>query len=218
MKILPIITVRKGSSLKDKNIRLYKGKPLLINAVEKTLKVYGRCVVISDDKEYGLLAESAGADVFYDDKVGDYDDVTIRFRNYCEKTGYADFIVLIQCTSPNILEQTMIDFKNKVESLSNNDVLMSCVLFETKASALFLKDVDGYLYTAIKGMPSVSKPRQLLEDVYYYNGAMTAFHASQSYKDSMFDNANLIPFMISNEEMLDIDKEEDFYDMRESRT
>ena len=63
-------------------------------------------------------------------------------------------------------------------------------------------------------MPIVSKPRQLLRDVYYYNGGLTAFHSEQCYNDSIFENAKLKPFMITEEEVLDIDKEKDFYDYR----
>lgn len=210
MKILPIITVRKGSSLKDKNIRLYKGKPLLVNAIDKLKKSLGYCLVISDNKEYGELASKNGVDVFYDKTVGKLDDVTLRFKNYCKETNYDGWIILYQCTSPNIKEETIKKFYEEVQKLDEDEVLMSCVIFDKKASALYLLNKNGYLNTAIQGMPIVSKPRQILQDVYYYNGGLTAFHSKQSYKESLFEGANLKPFMITEEEILDIDKEKDF--------
>lgn len=54
---------------------------------------------------------------------------------------------------------------------------MSCVEVTQKPSAFFLMNEDGNLETAIKGMPIVSKPRQILEKVYYYNGGVTSFHS-----------------------------------------
>lgn len=58
-------------------------------------------------------------------------------------------------------------------------------------------------------MPIVSKPRQLLEKVFYYNGGITSFHSSQLLKDSLFEDAKLIPLMITEQEILDIDSEDD---------
>lgn len=52
--------------------------------------------------------------------------------------------------------------------------------------ALFLSDNNGYLYTAVKGMSIVSKPRQMLDKLYYYNGGITSFHSSQLKFDSFF--------------------------------
>lgn len=52
----PVITVRKGSSLKDKNIREYKGEPLLKRAIRKAINVFGNVTVLADDEEYARLA------------------------------------------------------------------------------------------------------------------------------------------------------------------
>ena len=71
MNILPLITVRKGSSLKDKNIRLYKGKPLLVNCIEKCLKVFGKVVVLSDSDEYIIDILSGDDYYFADGEIAD---------------------------------------------------------------------------------------------------------------------------------------------------
>lgn len=209
MNILPIITVRKGSSLKDKNIRLYKGKPLLVNCIEKCLEVFGKVVVLSDSEKYAELAKASGADVFIDDVVDDLEDVTVRMRKYCENVGFDGRLVLCQCTSPNILLSSYQKTLDLSKNLLDNEVLMSCVEVTQKPSAFFLQDNNGYLYTAIKGMPIVSKPRQLLEKVFYYNGGITSFHSSQLSKDSLFEGAKLIPLLITEQEILDIDTEND---------
>lgn len=58
-------------------------------------------------------------------------------------------------------------------------------------------------------MPVVSRPRQELEKVYYYNGGITSFHCKQLENDSLFDGGKLIPMVIKEEEILDIDTEDD---------
>ena len=209
MNILPIITVLKGSSLKDKNIRLYKGKPLLVNCIEKCLEVFGKVVVLSDSEKYAELAKESGADVFIDEVVDDLEDVTIRMRKYCEKVSFEGRLVLCQCTSPNILLESYQKTLDISKNLLDNEILMSCVEVTQKPSAFFLQDDNGYLYTAIKGMPIVSKPRQLLSKVFYYNGGITSFHSSQLSKDSLFEGAKLIPLFITEQEILDIDTEDD---------
>lgn len=209
MNILPLITVRKGSSLKDKNIRLYKGKPLMVNCIEKCLKVFGKVVVLSDSEKYAELAKASGADVFIDDVVGDLEDVTVRMRKYCEAVGFNGRIIQCNCTSPNILLESYQKTFKLSKNLLDDEILMSCVEITQKPSAFFLQDDNGYLYTAIKGMPIVSKPRQLLDKVFYYNGGITSFHSSQLLKDSLFEGAKLIPLLITEQEILDIDTEND---------
>jgi CMP-N-acetylneuraminic acid synthetase len=208
-EILAIITVRKGSSLKDKNIRLYKGKPLLVNCIEKVKEVFPKVVVLSDSELYADIAKQCGVEIFVDESVNDMEDVTVRMRKYCDAVGFNGRLVLCQCTSPNILIESYQKTLDVSKNLLDNEILMSCVEVTQKPSAFFLQDNNGYLYTAIKGMPIVSKPRQLLEKVFYYNGGITSFHSSQLLKDSLFEDAKLIPLMITEKEILDIDTEDD---------
>ena len=207
--MLCIISVRKGSSLKDKNIRPYKGKPLLVNCVEKCLKVFPKVLLLSDSEDYAKYVENL-CEVMIDEAVGDRDDVTIRLRKCVERLDFKGRVILCQCTSPNIKIESYEGVRDKSLELKDDEVLISCVEVTQKPSAFFLMDGEGNLQTAIKGMPIVSKPRQLLEKVYYYNGGVTSFHSQQLFQDSLFENSKMKPFMISEEEILDIDREDDY--------
>lgn len=206
---LAIITVRKGSSLKDKNIRLYKGEPLLSICIKKLLSVFDKVVVLSDSEKYGEIASSLGAEVVIDEDVSSMEDVTVRLRKFCERTSYNGRITLYQCTSPNISLESYKKANELSKQLEDDEILISCVEVSQKPSAFFLSDNDGYLYTAVKGMPIVSKPRQMLDKLYYYNGGITSFHSSQLKFDSLFENGKLIPLLIDEKEILDIDTEND---------
>lgn len=66
MKHLAVITARSGSKgLKDKNIKLLEGKPLLVYSVEAA-EQSGKfdCIHVSTDSEkYAQIARKYGADV-----------------------------------------------------------------------------------------------------------------------------------------------------------
>ena len=209
-KLFPVITVRKGSSLKDKNIRPYKGKPLLVNCIEKCLEVFGEVCVISDSKEYAEIAINAGANIVIDEEVASDEDVTVRLRKFAERNNIEGRIILCQCTSPNILLNSYKKVKEQSMTLADDEIIISCTKITQKPSAFYLKNEDGYLTTAIKNMPVVSVPRQQLESVYYYNGGITSFHISQLKNNSLFKNAKLIPLILTEAEVLDIDSEKDF--------
>jgi CMP-N-acetylneuraminic acid synthetase len=209
-KLFPVITVRKGSSLKDKNIRPYKGKPLLVNCIEKCLEVFGEVCVISDSREYAEIAINAGANVVIDEEVASDEDVTVRLRKFAERNNIEGRIILCQCTSPNILLNSYKKVKEQSITLADDEIIISCTKVTQKPSAFYLKNEDGYLTTAIKNMPVVSVPRQQLESVYYYNGGITSFHTSQLKNNSLFENAKLIPLILTEAEVLDIDSEKDF--------
>ena len=209
-KIYPVITVRKGSSLKDKNIRPYKGKPLLVNCIEKCIEVFEEVYVISDSPEYAQIASDAGAKIIIDEEVADAEDVTVRLRKFAERQNICGRIILCQCTSPNILLNSYKKMKEQSYTLKDNEILISCTKVTQKPSAFYIKGDDGYLETAIKNMPVVSVPRQQLESVYYYNGGITSFHSSQLKNESLFENAKLIPLILTEAEVLDIDSEKDF--------
>ena len=212
--INPVITVRKGSSLKDKNIRPYKdNKNLLQICVEKALKVFGKITVLADDEYYCELAKSYGAVVPYlDEKVEGNEDVTVRLKRWRDRCDINGRIILLQCTSPNISIESMERMKEMSKEADYKEVIVSTVIYDdVKHSALLMfDDEETHMRQAIKGSPQISRPRQELKTLYLYNGAMTSFAPSQLNKESLFDDADLKPCMIEKWEGLDIDTIEQF--------
>lgn len=212
--INPVITVRKGSSLKDKNIRPYKdGKNLLQICVEKALKVFGSVTVLADDEHYCELAKSYGAEVPYlDEKVEGNEDVTVRLKRWKDRCDINGRIILIQCTSPNLSIESMGKMRDMSKEADYKEVIVTTVVYDdVKHSALLLFDEEEkYMKQAISGDPQISRPRQELKTLYHYNGAMTSFACSQLSKESLFDDGDLKPCMIEKWEGLDIDTIEQF--------
>ena len=110
VKNIAIIPARSGSKgLKDKNIKMLKGKPLLAYTVEAALKSGAfDCVHVSTDSEsYAEIAREYGADVPFlrdaelaSDTAGTWDTVRAVVRKYQELGKEFDIVTLLQPTSP----------------------------------------------------------------------------------------------------------------------
>ena len=64
-KILALVTARSGSkSVKNKNIRLINGKPMIAYSIEhaKASKYINRIIVTTDSEEYAAIAREYGAE------------------------------------------------------------------------------------------------------------------------------------------------------------
>lgn len=110
MKHLAVITARSGSKgLKDKNIKLLEGKPLLVYSIEAA-RQSGKfdCIHVSTDSEnmHRLLREH-GADVPFlrdaalaTDTAGTWDVLRAVVQQYAAIGQQFDTITLLQPTSP----------------------------------------------------------------------------------------------------------------------
>lgn len=110
MKNLAVITARSGSKgLKDKNIKLLKGKPMLAYTIEAALQSgLFECVHVStDSEEYAEIARKYGADVPFlrdaqlaTDTAGTWDVMRAVVKRYEELGKTFDTVTLLQPTSP----------------------------------------------------------------------------------------------------------------------
>ena len=110
MKHLAVITARSGSKgLKDKNIKLLEGKPLLVYSIEAA-EQSGKfdCIHVSTDSEkYAQIAREHGADVPFlrdaalaTDTAGTWDVLRAVVQQYAAIGQQFDTITLLQPTSP----------------------------------------------------------------------------------------------------------------------
>ena len=110
MNNLAVITARSGSKgIKDKNIRLINGKPLLAYSIEVALKtkLFDTIHVSTDSEYYADIARNYGADIPFlrndelaTDNADSWDVLRFVVKEY-EKMGKRfDTITLLQPTSP----------------------------------------------------------------------------------------------------------------------
>lgn len=212
--IIPIITARKGSSLKDKNLREYRGKPLLRIAIEKALKVFGFVYVITDSEEYAKKAQNWGAFVPYIEEEIDGSAIpSEQIKRFAvrERLADDDVLVLVQCTAPKTSINTLERAKELIirKDLALGDCLCAVYEMPTKATAIFSCDY-GILKRSLLSGISPEEPRQLLPKLYALAGSVWAFPAYNVKRFNSLYGLRQKALLVSEDESLDIDKESDF--------
>lgn len=127
MKILAIIPARSGSKrLRDKNMRGFEGKPLVLYAIQKAMNVADKVLVSLDSyvDEYTLENYTEGyknVELVIRPKELATDDATSEYVVLHHIKDYPDYdaILFMQCTSP--LTKTE-DLQGMLELFKKNDL------------------------------------------------------------------------------------------------
>jgi len=235
--IVPVICARKGSSLKDKNLREYNGSPLLKSAIERTIAAFGKCYVMTDSEYYSDCARAWGAIVPYvDANVEDFSivsDQLFRFVDRMELYADEDFgntlLALIQCTSPNTSVETLVETTRvaaeRIPALENyfnfGFVAASAYELPNKENAIFADVMAGEgVYGQQASTAPIDTPRQKLRKLYGLTGGIFIVPARQVFQRgrvgiSVFSGfsshtSRFFFHVAPMSEALDIDRAEDF--------
>ena len=218
MKNLAIIPARSGSKgLKDKNIRILNGKPLLAYTIDaaKESGLFDEILVSTDSEEYAEIAKQYGASVPFlrdselsGDNASSWDvvkDVLEKLKKFGREF---DTVALLQPTSPLRSASDIINGYNIFNEKSANFVVAVC---EIDHSPLWSNTIpsDGSLVNFINS--DVAKtPRQDLPVYYRINGALYIIKT-----EYLIDSRNLygdrsFSIIMKRENSIDIDEELDF--------
>ncbi len=220
LKVLGIIPARSGSKeVKDKNIALYKGKPLIYHSIKTSLKskYIDKTVLSTDSKKYALLGKSFGAEVPFlrpkkisNGKSLDIDFIVHATNYYLNKNYIPDIVVLLRPTSPN-RKVSVVDEAIRRFSLKFNDYdsMRSVSQFNQPPQKMLKiknKTLVGFFDNSLSGEYH-NYPRQFFPKTFLPNGYIDIF------KPSFFMNnkilcGKMMPFI--TEEILDIDNKRDF--------
>lgn len=208
-----VIPARAGSSVKDKNVRPFRGgKSLLEIAVAKAREAFGRApIVLTDSAAYAEHARAAGAEIPFvlDAPTGDDENIVVKLRAWRDRVGFAGNILLLQCTSPDVSVESLRKFSVAAKRLIPGTTMLSAVAREEKATAFFVEAEDGTARQLLRGIaPSV--PRQKIPRVLWFNGAASLFHSSALDAANLFDGQRIRLIEIGADEALDVDDEKCF--------
>ncbi|MBD5548038.1 MAG: pseudaminic acid cytidylyltransferase [Lachnospiraceae bacterium] len=214
-KSLAIITARGGSKrIPRKNIKNFCGKPILCYSIEaaKQSAVFDEIMVSTDDKEIAEIAKSAGASVpFFRSKetAGDYastDDVIMEVLKAYKETGQEfDTFCCIYPTAP-FLSGTRL--KSAMELLDTADSVMPVVPFSYPPQRGLIITQNGWIE---RQFPEYATARsQDLQKIYHDCGQFYACRTKAFLKAGTTDVENLLPLVLSELEVQDIDTPEDW--------
>mgnify|MGYP001263770269 CR=1 FL=1 len=217
MNNLLIIPARGGSKrIPRKNIKKFKGKPILERTIKKIInfKFFKKIIVSTDDKEIASIAIKAGAEIPFmrSEKLsGDFTptrDVVLHAINWYESRG--EEFNNICCLYPTSVLLENGDLEKAFEKLSESNI-NKYVFAATKYShpiqrAFYLDDKNN---AKIFSKNEFFKRTQDLEAAYHDAGQFyLASRDTWKNKINIFDDAN--PVIIPSWRAIDIDTPEDW--------
>lgn len=218
MRNLAIIPARSGSKgLKDKNIKLLNGKPLLAYSIEaaKNAGIFEEIFVSTDSKLYTDIAIEYGASVPFlrseknaTDTASSWDVVREALFQYEEMGRFFDTVTLLQPTTPL---RTADNIKEAYEILQRNNTNSVVSVCEVDHSPLWCntlpKDcsMDNFIRKEISMLP-----RQKLDTYYRINGAIYMVDVPYFKTCKSIYDKNCIAYIMDKEKSIDIDDEFDF--------
>lgn len=216
-RVIGWIPARAGSKgIKDKNIKLLDGKPLIAHTIEAAKKSqYIDAVMVSTDSEkiakvavqYGAWVPELRPKALAGDTSKTLDAVIYSLK-YFEKIGEDfDIFCLLQPTSPL---RTNIDIDEALRLYEKNRGMYDIVsVAPVRKHPLFLRSIgkDGRMEKLLPYQSTVR--RQDMPPYFEVNGAIYINAVDRINGDTSF-NDNTVPFIMSSENSVDIDEAEDF--------
>ncbi len=219
-EVLAIIPARSGSkSIKDKNIRLINGKPMLAYSIEHALqaKCIDRVIVSTDSEEYAKIARKYGAEIPFirpkelaTDTSLDIDVFEHVLKYLEENEGYLpELVVQLRPTYP---VRKITDIENMVSYMKNNPDIdsMRCIAPAKEIPyKMWFKGNDGIISPIMTDIPECyNMPRQRLPKVYYQNACIDVIRAEVIVKKHSMSGERIAGYEMN--ENFDIDTEEEF--------
>lgn len=217
MKRIAIIPARSGSKgLKDKNIKLLNGKPLLAHTIicAEQSGMFDKIFVSTDSPRYAEIAMEYGADASFlrseqnsSDTAGSWDVVREVIKKLEAQGEAYDEIMLLQPTSPLRAKEDII---NSIELLHKKDASAVISLTETEHSPIWCNTLPENGCMDFFDDPRYKDlPRQQLPIYYRYNGAIYLLKQEELWKKEMFVK-DCFAYIMPGERSVDIDTNLDF--------
>ena len=202
-KVIAIIPARSGSkSIKDKNIKIFRKKPLIYWSIKSCLssKLIKRIYVSTDSKKYAKIALNCGAHEVImrpkkisSDTSTDYEMIEHAIKNINFKF---DIIAHIRPTTP-IREKGLIDDAIKKFSISNFNSLRTVhEMPETAYKSFEIRNnkLQGLCGTK-KTIDDLNAPRQKFKKTYSANGIVDLYRKSYILKNKKLFGARSVAYI-----------------------
>jgi len=213
---LAIIPARSGSkSIKNKNIKLFKGKPLIAWTIEAAIaSKISRIIVTTDSEEIKEIAVKYGAEVPYlrdkhlsNDTVGIEPVIadTLRYLKIAE--GYApDCVTLLLPTSPFRVSSD-IDKSIKLYKEKSVTSVVSVIKATANQNPYWMLRKDNNSVTMFDGgkLSSMISRRQDLPDFYIKNDFVFTMSPNNFFSKKPDLYGDKIELMLISEDRLDVD-------------
>lgn len=218
MRNIAIIPARSGSKgLKDKNIKLLNGKPLIAYTIEvaKESGIFDEIFVSTDSEEYAKIAKAWGASIPFlrseelaSDNAATWDVVKDALQHYKKQGHEFDTVALLQPTSPLRKSEDIKLGYSMMNRKKANAIVGVC---EMDHSPLWCNTIpeDGSLDNFLS-KDLVGLPRQSLPSYYRINGALYITKVNYLMSADDIYQSGCYACIMKKENSVDIDDAMDF--------
>jgi CMP-N,N'-diacetyllegionaminic acid synthase len=220
--VLALIPARSGSkSLPDKNVRPFRGRPLLAHSVEQALAApnVDRVIVSTDSEAYAEIARRAGAEVPFirpaeiaGDLTPDIDVFRHALSWLADAEGYRpEYCVHLRPTYPTRQVRDVIDAVELLRRNSSAHSVRSVAPAPHTPYKMWTKADDGSLRPLlVSDIPEAhSQPRQKLPEVFLQNAAVDVVRSTVIRELNSMCGSRVIPYVMDRVD--DIDNLDDFW-------
>ena len=219
-KILALITARSGSKgIKDKNIRLINGKPMLAYSVEHAIKseYINRIILSTDSEKYAAIGKEYGAEIpfirpyeYATDTALDIDVFKHALNWLKDNEGYIpDVVVHLRPTYPY---RDPADIDKMIEMILNDpsaDSVRSIMKNTVIPHKMWYLSDDGTIDPILKDIPEAyNMPRQQLPATYWHNGCIDVLRPRCVFDYDSMTGKRILGYEMKD--MYDVDTEEEF--------
>lgn len=213
MKKIAVITARSGSKrLKNKNIKLICGKPLMAYSIEAALEsgLFDRVILSTDSEEYAAIGREYGAEAVMRSEAAASDTATTfdAMADLFSKIELDfDYFVLLQPTSPLRTAEHIKDACEKFEEqFSKFDTMVSVSPVQLPTRVIKPLDENGSLKHF-----RTKRPGEVDEKEYMPNGAIFIAKTKQYMIDhDFYCGERTMAYIMDRQISVDVDNQIDF--------
>ncbi len=216
MSSIAIITARGGSKrIPRKNIREFCGKPILAYSVQAAREsgLFDRVMVSTDDEEIAETARRYGAEVPFRrsaEAAGDFattNDVLLEVLMEYEKRGERfEVACCLYPTAPFVTGEKLRSAARELLA-SDADTLIPVIPFSYPPQRAMIVREGRLVFEYPQFLDSRS---QDLETHYHDAGQFYLFRTEAFFRNKRLMVGNILPFVVSEMEVQDIDNESDW--------
>lgn len=216
-KVVALIPARAGSKgIPHKNLRLFNGKPLVHHTLSAALNcdLIDEIILSSDSEDILNIGRQMGIKTHLRSRLAADDDSTasqviLDLLSNGSKSLYSGdaYIVYLQPTSP-LRGSDHISAAFELMNQKESDGCVSVILAQKSPFKSYILDSRGRL-NSLFDEEKTNANRQSLPETFYPNGAIYIFLVSDFLKKESFPTNGAIPFIMSLEDSIDIDTEQD---------
>jgi N-acylneuraminate cytidylyltransferase len=223
--LLVVIPARSGSKgLPDKNIRIFRDKPLLAHSIEYGRQsVPGQQIFVStDSEEYRLIAEINGAVVpelrpaiLAQDNSKDYEFMSHAMELFDSiRPGRYKYYCLLRPTSPNRPAGLIEEGYRLLKTVPGASSVRSVIKASEHPYRCWTLD-EEIIQPFVQGIHEPGNvPRQELPEVYFQSGHIEIV-SRETLLGSSVSGSRVVPLLIDGDWNCDIDYEDDFLKAQE---